>query len=70
MGDGSGWTQFSYLVSPLEALQARAREEGAVVHWVTDYCDVEAIDRLATVKYNDACLIFINSNASEAPAAI
>ncbi len=70
MGYGSGWTQFPYLVSPLEALQVRASKEETVVQWVTDNYDLPTIDTLASAGYNDACLVFVNSNAGEATTGI
>lgn len=36
MGWGSGTAQFPYLISPLEAIQSRARQDGSLVSWFLD----------------------------------
>ncbi len=64
MGWGSGWVSFPYLITPLEALQARAREDNTWIQAVTDNYNNFSIDYLAS-QVNDACLVFINANSGE-----
>lgn len=40
MGWGSGTAQFPYLISPLEGIQARARQDNAIITWWLDNTDV------------------------------
>lgn len=40
MGWGSGTAQFPYLISPLEAIQARARKDRSLVSWFLDNFDL------------------------------
>ncbi len=70
MGYGSGWTKFPYLVTPLDALTARAAEDNTWLQSVTDNYAIDTIDDLATLEYNSACLVFINSNSGEEISAI
>jgi hypothetical protein len=70
MGYGSGWTKFPYLVTPLEALQARAAKDETWFEWVTDNYALDYIDQLAALPYNDACLVFINANSGEEVASV
>ena len=41
MGWGSGTAPFPYLISPLEALQARARQDRGTVNWFLDNYDLD-----------------------------
>ncbi len=65
MGYGSGWTEFPYLISPLEAINARARDENTWIQATTDNYALDTIDTIASQTYNDACLVFINSQSGE-----
>lgn len=60
-GGGSGATQASYISAPLDAIQARAMEDGTVVFWDTETPGSSSSVDGAT----DACLVFINAEASE-----
>ncbi|PCH42860.1 glycoside hydrolase family 3 protein [Wolfiporia cocos MD-104 SS10] len=63
MGWGSGSDNFPYLVSPLEAIQARAREDGSSVNsWLLDWDTVDAAD--AAWGY-EVALVFVNSDSGE-----
>ena len=63
VGWGSGIASFPYLVSPLEAVKARARRHGAVVQSVTDDYAYAAIN--ATASQASVCLAFVNSDSGE-----
>ncbi|ORY79998.1 beta-1,4-glucosidase [Protomyces lactucae-debilis] len=63
MGWGSGSCQFPYLITPLEAISARARQEGSLVQDVLDNYAYDKINQ--TVKYANAALVFINSDSGE-----
>lgn len=63
MGWGSGTANFPYLITPLEAIKARALQDGTVVQSVTDdyaYAQINATARLASV-----CLTFVNADSGE-----
>ena len=40
MGWGSGTANFPYLITPLEAVQGRARQDGSAVSWFLDNWDL------------------------------
>src|SRR5262245_49291405 len=63
MGWGSGTSQFSYLITPLEALQARARQDKTVFQWVIDDYNYPLITR--TAQQATVCIAFINSDSGE-----
>jgi hypothetical protein len=63
VGWGSGTTNFTYLVSPLEAIQARAREDGTLVDWYFDDFDVDAAQNVA--RRTDTALVFIKADSGE-----
>lgn len=63
MGWGSGTANFPYLITPLEAIKARALQDRTVVQSVLDdyaYATINATARLATVS-----LVFVNANSGE-----
>ncbi|KIY64851.1 glycoside hydrolase family 3 protein [Cylindrobasidium torrendii FP15055 ss-10] len=63
VGWGSGSGEFTYLVSPLDALQTRAREDLTSVSWDLENWNTT---RAAEKAYNkDAAIVFINSNSGE-----
>ncbi len=70
MGWGSGFLKFPYLVTPLDALTARAREDSTWLQAVTNNYALEAIDSLAGYAYNAACLVFVNANSGEELEAV
>ncbi|KAL1938113.1 hypothetical protein VTO73DRAFT_11942 [Trametes versicolor] len=65
MGWGSGSAQFPYLISPLEAIQARARKDssGSQVSWFLNNWDLAGAQ--ATALDQDVALVFVNADAGE-----
>jgi hypothetical protein len=65
IGWGSGTGDFPYLVSPLEAIQAKARENGSntLVNWHLDNFDLDGVASAAA--YKDAALVFISADSGE-----
>jgi beta-glucosidase len=68
VGWGSGTTNFPYLITPLEALQERAREDGTVVQWVLDDFNYNLIE--STAVQADVCFAFIKSDSGEGYLAV
>ena len=56
VGWGSGTTQFPYLVSPLEAVQSRAKQDQSSLSWWLDNYDV---DGAANAALNQDVAVFI-----------
>ena len=63
MGWGSGTTNFTYLISPIEAIQARARKDGTVINWHFD--DFDLGDAQNVALGTDAALVFIKADSGE-----
>ncbi|OSD03878.1 glycoside hydrolase family 3 protein [Trametes coccinea BRFM310] len=65
MGWGSGTTQFPYLVTPLEAIQARAQQDapGTQVSWWLSNWDTAGA--AATAFQQDVALVFVNADSGE-----
>lgn len=63
MGWGSGTANFTYLVSPLEAIQARARRDGTVINWHFDDFDLGGAVNVALGT--DTALVFIKADSGE-----
>ncbi|KZV95241.1 glycoside hydrolase family 3 protein [Exidia glandulosa HHB12029] len=63
MGWGSGTAEYPYLVSPLEAIQARAKEDGTSVSWFLDEFDTKSA--AAASEGYDAALVFVASDSGE-----
>lgn len=63
MGWGSGTSQFPYLITPLEALQAQARADGSVFQWVIDDYNYGLIS--STAQQATVCLVFLKSDSGE-----
>jgi len=62
-GWGSGTTDFPYLITPLEAIQERARHNAQTVDFSLDDFDVQrAQDSAAAAEY---AIVFANSNSGE-----
>lgn len=55
--------QFPYLISPLEAIQAKARENRTTVSWHLDNFDIAGAN--STALRRDAVLVFISSDSGE-----
>ncbi|EJF60355.1 hypothetical protein DICSQDRAFT_201362 [Dichomitus squalens LYAD-421 SS1] len=63
MGWGSGTTNFPYLITPLEAIQARAREDRSSVSWFLG--DWDLAGAAATALDQDVALVFANADSGE-----
>ncbi|QRW09292.1 glycoside hydrolase family 3 protein [Ceratobasidium sp. AG-Ba] len=63
MGWGSGTAEFPYLVSPIEALQARAQQDHTSIGWHFLNWDLAAAKTQAANK--DVAIVFINSDSGE-----
>ena len=63
MGWGSGTANFTYLVSPIEAIQARASGDGTVTNWY--FNDFNLGGAQNTARGTDAALVFIKANSGE-----
>jgi len=63
MGWGSGTTYFPYLVTPLEAIKARAMKGRSIVQSVTDDYAYDQIKAAATQA--SVCLTFVNADSGE-----
>ncbi|KAL6307374.1 beta-glucosidase [Sparassis latifolia] len=63
MGWGSGTDNYPYLISPLDAIQERAREDGTTVSWwLLDWNTAGAAQ--AAVQF-DAAIVFANADSGE-----
>ncbi|KAL7414341.1 glycoside hydrolase family 3 protein [Mrakia frigida] len=62
-GWGSGTADFPYLISPLEAIQAKARENRTTVGWHLDNFDIAGAN--STALRRDAVLVFVASDSGE-----
>ncbi|KAB5530387.1 beta-glucosidase [Coniochaeta sp. 2T2.1] len=68
VGGGSGTGHFTYVVTPLQAIQARASREGALVQYVLNNTLVTIPGRLAGIAPappRDVCLVFLKTWATE-----
>ncbi|KAI0324819.1 glycoside hydrolase [Cubamyces sp. BRFM 1775] len=65
MGWGSGTAQFPYLITPLEAIQSRARQasSGAQVSWFLGNWDLAGAQ--ATAFQQDVAIVFVNADSGE-----
>jgi len=63
MGWGSGITNSTYLISPIEAIQARARKDGTAIDWY--FNDFDLADARNVALGTDAALVFIKSDSGE-----
>lgn len=63
MGWGSGTTNFTYLVSPLEAIQLRARRDGTTINWFFDDFNLDGAKN--TALGTEAVLVFIKADSGE-----
>jgi beta-glucosidase len=63
VGWGSGTTNFAYLISPIEAIQARAREDGTAIDWHFDDFNLGGAQNVA--RRSDTALVFIKANSGE-----
>jgi beta-glucosidase len=68
-GGGSGTGQFTYLVTPLQALQSRAKEDGGLVHYWLNNTLIAAGDirtLLIPRGQPDVCIVMLKTWAEEA----
>jgi hypothetical protein len=63
MGWGSGTVDFTYLISPIGAIQPRAREDETTVDWYFDNFNLVGAADVASNK--EVVLVFINSDSGE-----
>lgn len=63
MGWGSGTAEFPYLIDPLQAIVARARQDGTDIDWWFENYDLEGATDVATAK--DVVIVGINSDSGE-----
>ena len=65
MGWGSGTANFPYLITPLEAIQARARQDGALVEWFFSNWDLVGAQATVEAQAAEVALVFVNSDSGE-----
>jgi len=66
VGGGSGSARFSYLVSPLEAIKARAAQDGSLVQYITDNVAATSAIGLGTIYPTPSvCLVFLKTFVTE-----
>ena len=63
MGWGSGTANFPYLITPLEAIQQRARQDRSSVSWFLSNWDLAGA--AATALDQDVALVFVNADSGE-----
>ncbi|TDL14863.1 glycoside hydrolase family 3 protein [Rickenella mellea] len=68
LGWGSGTANFTYLVSPLEAIQARARKDHTTVNWILEDFNLQTAGNLAIQA--EVAMVFINSDSGEGYIAV
>ncbi|KAM0438471.1 hypothetical protein ACHAPT_001220 [Fusarium lateritium] len=65
IGSGAGSVRHTYVISPLEAIKARAKEMGARVQHIVHNKVVAAENFAAVYPIPEVCLVFLNSYAGE-----
>ncbi|KAH8999621.1 beta-glucosidase [Lactarius hatsudake] len=63
MGWGSGTAQLTYLISPYEALQARARNDHTAFSWFFD--DFDTVGAANAADYQDVAIVFLQADSGE-----
>ena len=63
MGWGSGTANFTYLISPIEAIQGRARKDGTVINW--HFNDFDLGDAQNVALGTEVALVFIKADSGE-----
>ncbi|KAL0952833.1 hypothetical protein HGRIS_007058 [Hohenbuehelia grisea] len=63
MGWGSGTANFTYLISPLEAIQRRARQDRTSMSWMLDDFNLPRAGNMAIGR--SAALVFVNADSGE-----
>ncbi|KAG0633054.1 glycoside hydrolase superfamily [Tuber brumale] len=64
-GWGSGTAEYAYLVTPLEAIQAKALADRTMVEYVLDDYHYIRINSTAKKTPNATCLVFVSSDSGE-----
>ncbi|KAB2576426.1 putative beta-glucosidase G [Lasiodiplodia theobromae] len=65
IGGGSGSGRLSSIVSPLEALKARAKKDGTYLQYITDNSKSAANDFSGIYPIPEVCLVFLKTWAKE-----
>ncbi|KIW09309.1 uncharacterized protein PV09_00224 [Verruconis gallopava] len=66
IGGGSGTGRHSFIVSPLEAIKARAAQDGAIVQYILDNSYLQSVTSLEYITpIPDVCIVFTKTWASE-----
>lgn len=63
IGGGSGAANLTYLISPLEAIQIRARQDRTTVSWILDDFNLARAGNMAIGT--SAALVFVNADSME-----
>ncbi|KAG9008319.1 hypothetical protein FRB90_009001 [Tulasnella sp. 427] len=63
VGWGSGTTDFPYLISPLEAIQSRARQDRTSVSWWL--LDFDTSGASSTAAHKEVAIVFVKSDSGE-----
>ncbi len=63
IGWGSGTADYSYLISPYEAISARTKQDGTDLHWSFDDYDYNTAQKLAAAA--DVAMVFLQSDSGE-----
>ena len=63
MGWGSGTANFPYLITPLEAVQERARQDRSSVSWFLNNWDLSGA--AGTALDQEVALVFVNADSGE-----
>ncbi|KAJ8503282.1 hypothetical protein ONZ45_g10999 [Pleurotus djamor] len=63
MGWGSGTANFTYLISPLEAIQARARADRTSISWILDDFNLARAGNMAIGR--SVAMVFVNADSGE-----
>ncbi|PLB49315.1 beta-glucosidase [Aspergillus steynii IBT 23096] len=66
IGGGSGGGRNSYIVSPLEAMKARAKKHDCRLQYITDNAVIAKNDFVGIYPIPDVCLVFLKTWAREA----
>lgn len=66
IGWGSGSADYSYLISPYEALQGRAVEDGTAFSWTFDDFNLKQAQKISDERIGiDASIVFLQSDSGE-----
>lgn len=68
-GWGSGSVEYTYQITPLEALQSRALSDRIMIEYVLDDYAYTRINYTASKTPNATCIVFVSSDAGEGYAS-